>query len=203
MKLGIQKRLLEAAECALRWHAGQYRKQTEIPYVSHLLQVAGLVLEHGGDPDQAAAALLHDSLEDAPDAAERGRRKQEIEERFGEDVLQIVLDCTDTGDTESLGDKRPWLERKEAYLARLTGTSQRSRLVVACDKLHNLHAVVWDVKTHGNGVFDRFTSTPEQQAWYFESITEILKDSIPDRLCSEIQNLVEALRQIVGARRGT
>jgi len=200
MKAGVQQRLLEATECALRWHAGQHRKQTRIPYVSHLLQVAGLVLEHGGDPDQAVAALLHDSLEDAPDAPERGRRKVQIQKRFGEGVLQIVLDCTDTGDTESLREKRPWLERKEAYLAHLAGTSRRSRLVVACDKRHNLHAVLWDAKTHGRGVFDRFTSTPEQQVWYFESVVETLKDSIPDRLRGELQGLVEALRWVVAAR---
>ena len=202
MRAEDRARLLEATECAYRWHEGQRRKQTEIPYVSHVLQVQGLVLEHGGDADQAIAALLHDSLEDAPNAAERARREKLIQERFGEGVLEIVLHCTDTHADESSKGKRPWQERKTHYIAHLAEAPERSRLVVACDKRHNLHAIVWDVKTHGPGVFDRFDSTPEQQVWYFESIVEILRDSIPGRLRAELQDLLEDLRQLVALEGG-
>ena len=55
-----QARLIQATERAITWHADQCRKKTQIPYVSHLIQVAGLVLEHGGNTDQAIAGLLHD-----------------------------------------------------------------------------------------------------------------------------------------------
>lgn len=57
----------------------QRRKGTDVPYVSHLLGVAALVLEDGGDEGEAIAALLHDALEDH---AER-LSADEIERRFG------------------------------------------------------------------------------------------------------------------------
>ncbi len=37
---------------------------TGVPYISHLMNVAGIVLENGGSEDEAIAALLHDVLED-------------------------------------------------------------------------------------------------------------------------------------------
>jgi (p)ppGpp synthase/HD superfamily hydrolase len=58
------KRFQEALVYASRLHAGQTRKGTQIPYISHLLAVAAIVLEDGGDEDQAIAALLHDAVED-------------------------------------------------------------------------------------------------------------------------------------------
>jgi len=202
MQAEDRTRLIEATECAYRWHEGQFRNEHEIPYVSHLLQVNGLVLEHGGDTDQAIAALLHDSLEDVRDPAERVRREKLIRERFGEGVLEIVLHCTDTRADESLEAKRDWQERKADYVAHLAETPERSRLVVACDKRHNLHAIVWDVKTHGPGVFRRFKSSPEQQIWYFESVVGVLRDSIPARLRAELEDLLEDLRQLVAPERG-
>ena len=45
-------------------HRRQMRKGTAIPYISHLLAVSSLVLEHGGDETEAIAALLHDAAED-------------------------------------------------------------------------------------------------------------------------------------------
>lgn len=62
MRLG--ERFDDALVYAARLHATQLRKGTDIPYVAHLLSVAALVLEDGGDEDQAVAALLHDAIED-------------------------------------------------------------------------------------------------------------------------------------------
>jgi (p)ppGpp synthase/HD superfamily hydrolase len=192
-----QKRLVAATECAYAWHAKQRRKQSEIPYVSHLLQVKGLVLEHGGNADQAIAGLLHDCLEDAPSAEERALREEAIAARFGEDVLAMVHDCTDTGPDESLEEKRPWQERKRRYIEQLGTASPASLLVVACDKRHNLQALVWDVRTDGPSVFARFTGTPDQQIWYFESILAAIRASIPERLRLEIEDLLATLKRLV------
>src|SRR5215204_833143 len=108
-------------------HAEQTRKQTDIPYISHLIGVAGLVLEHGGGRDEAIGALLHDSIEDCgaeyPDGVEALR--QEIEARFGTDVRYIVDGCTDTDTTP----KPPWRERKMRYLIQLETAPEQVRLV--------------------------------------------------------------------------
>ncbi len=122
-------------------HARQKRKGTETPYVSHLLGVASLVLEHGGDEEQAIAALLHDAVED-----QGAHQEPVIRERFGDRVADIVLGCTDA-DTLP---KPPWRERKERYIEHLEHASSDVLLVSCADKVHNARAIVTDLKTHGD-----------------------------------------------------
>ncbi|MGH0038274.1 MAG: HD domain-containing protein [Myxococcota bacterium] len=190
-------RLALAAELAAAWHAGQTRKGTDIPYVSHLLQVAGSVLEHGGDVDQAIAGLLHDALEDAGSAAERAARETALRERFGGDVLEIVLACTDTGADESAADKRPWKQRKTRFLDALAEAPERALLVVGCDKRHNLHALVWDLEIHGPGYLERFNAGPADQVWYFARVRAALEGRVPERLYRECLALEERFVELV------
>lgn len=103
-------RLIEAASFAMTIHAEQRRKGSETPYISHLLGVASLVLEFGGDEDHAIAGLLHDAIED-----QGAEQEPIIEARFGPRVAAIVRGCTDA---DSL-PKPPWQARKEAYIAHL------------------------------------------------------------------------------------
>lgn len=63
---------------------GHVRKGTAILYVSHLLAMSGLVLEHGGDEYQAMVGLLHDCVEDVG-----GHLREAIRERLGAGVLAI------------------------------------------------------------------------------------------------------------------
>ena len=160
-----RKRLEHAFTLAVEWHAQQLRKGTSIPYLSHPVQGAGSVLEHGGEVEQAAAAFLHDALEDAPNAMERTRREQRIQRDLGlaHAVLRIVLDCTDTEADESLGQKRPWREREERYLKHLAPASQASGLVAVCDKRNNLGTIVAEVRKHGVKYLKRFSATRDQQ----------------------------------------
>ncbi len=89
---GLSSRFDDALTYAARVHAGQLRKGTKIPYVAHLLAVASLMLDAGGDEDQAIAALLHDAIED-----QGGRlRLEEIRQRFGDRVARIVERCSDS-----------------------------------------------------------------------------------------------------------
>lgn len=192
-----QRRLARANELALAWHADQQRKGSQIPYVSHLSQVKGLVLEHGGSIDQAVAALLHDALEDAASPAERAEREAVITREFGPQVLAIVLDCTDTGADEAADSKAPWKERKTRYLEHLRHASRESLLVAACDKRHNLHALVWDVRTQGAVYLERFSGDPAEQVWYFESIVSALAGRVPSRLQGELTALVKDFRELV------
>ncbi len=60
----LTERFEKALTCATQLHSLQFRKQTDIPYISHLLSVAALVLEDGCNEDEAIAALLHDAVED-------------------------------------------------------------------------------------------------------------------------------------------
>ena len=121
----LTQRFDDALAYAAEVHRGDVRKGSGTPYLAHLLSVAALVIENGGDEDQAIAALLHDAPEDAG-----GReRLEDIRRRFGDRVAGIVEACTDTFDDP----KPPWRERKEAFLERLTGAPADALPVVAAD----------------------------------------------------------------------
>jgi (p)ppGpp synthase/HD superfamily hydrolase len=187
--------LATAARLAVEWHGAQTRKGSTTPYVSHLFQVAGLVLEHGGDADQAAAGLLHDALEDAPTPGDRLERQQTILKALGPRVLRIVLDCTDTEEHEHADAKSPWRDRKTRFLDRLPEADPASLLVVACDKRHNLGALVADLRSHGPGYLRHFSADKEEQAWYFENVLKTLEGEVPAALTRELSELLDAFRR--------
>ncbi len=180
--------LAEALRLAAALHAGMTRKGTDVPYLSHLLGVASLVVEHGGDTDCAVAALLHDAVEDC-----EGFDLTAVRERFGERVARIVADCTDTLPGDRPGAKSPWLERKSRYLRHLASAPADSLLVAACDKRHNLASMVADLRREGRSTLRRFRSTPEQQLWYYEEVVRAIGKRVPDGLAAELADLVAEL----------
>ena len=182
------KRLAKAIEFALAIHAEQRRKGTEIPYVSHLLGVASLVLEHGGDEEQAMAAMLHDAIED-----QGAHQEQAIRERFGARVAEIVIGCTDA-DTLP---KPPWRARKEAYLRHLEHAGADILLVSCADKLHNARAICTDVRTHGLAVFDRFKAGQEGTVWYYRSLADAFLRLLPGALSAELAEAVAIMGGLV------
>ena len=192
MKQDDRARFAEAVGFALEVHAGQTRKGTRIPYVSHLLQVAGMVLEHGGDAEQAIAAMLHDAVEDCEDVDVATLRR-----RFGAEIAGIVEQCSDVLPGDRPDAKSPWLARKRRYLAQLAAADERTRLVAACDKLHNLRSVVADLRAEGPATLGRFTGSPEQIRGYFEAVHEALAPGLPERLTRELDTLLAELRRFV------
>jgi (p)ppGpp synthase/HD superfamily hydrolase len=176
-------------------HATQVRKQTDIPYISHLIGVAGIVLEYGGGRDEAIAALLHDSIEDQ--AREYGgaqKLRADIRATFGERVLDIVEGCTDA-DVEP---KPPWQARKEAYLKHLEEVDDATRLVSCADKLHNARAIVADLRVMGNALFERFNA-PKPKAdtlWYYRALANIFIKQGPARLAAELGRTVDEMERL-------
>ena len=191
MDEGHRKRFVEAFAFAVHAHAGQTRKGSQVPYTSHIVQVAGLVLEFGGDSAQAIAGLLHDVLEDCDVELET------LQSRFGHDVATIVQQCTDLLPGDRPEQKSPWIERKERYLAQLREADARCLLVVACDKLHNLRSVISDLRQDGAVTLDRFTSSPAQTRWYYESVRETLTNAVPGHLLAEMDALLGELGEYV------
>jgi (p)ppGpp synthase/HD superfamily hydrolase len=180
-----RRRLSLAVDRALAWHGDQRRKGTAVPYVSHLLQVAGLVLELGGSVDQAVAGLLHDAVEDTTATL------ADVEADFGPTVAAIVADCTDTLPGDTPERKSPWRERKERHLRRLAELGSESALVAACDKRHNLASLVADLRARGpDEVAASFSAPPEAQLWYYTEATDRLRAAIPARLADELDELL-------------
>src|SRR3954466_12341503 len=144
----LTDRFNEALVFTAELHCQQTRKgEGEIPYISHLLGVASLVIEAGGDEDMAIAALLHDAVEDQGGYETLGK----IRERFGERVAHIVEGCTDdfTGHNST-----PWCDRKTKYISHLRDdVDEETRIVSLADKVHNARTILLDFIDHGDNVF--------------------------------------------------
>jgi (p)ppGpp synthase/HD superfamily hydrolase len=186
----LSERFSEALVYAASLHAGQERKFSGAPYVSHLLRTAGIALEHGADEDEAIAALLHDAVEDQ--GGEPTRR--DIARRFGDRVATIVEGCTDSHEHP----KPPWRPRKEAFLQRLQSASASVRLVTACDKLDNARAILADYLDRGDSIWDGFRGGRDGVLWYYRSVVGILKQGRSDPLVAELDRVVGQIEQAAG-----
>jgi (p)ppGpp synthase/HD superfamily hydrolase len=169
---------------ARRLHQSQLRKGTAIPYISHLMAVSALVVEHGGDESQAIAGLLHDAAEDQGGL----ETLAEIRAMFGDAVADIVADCTDAW-TEP---KPPWHARKEAYLEALPRKPQASLLVSLADKTHNAEAILFDYRVLGVALWDRFNGGAEGTRWYYGALAGCFANIMPGRLSDRLSRAVQA-----------
>ncbi len=144
---------------AAQVHREQDRKKSGIPYISHLLGVASIVLDYGGDEDMAIAALLHDAVED------HGGRPmlKMIAQIFGPRVSKIVDGCTDSY-VEDPKKKENWERRKIRYLHRVRHEDADTRFVSAADKLYNARAVLRDLRNDGDAAFEKFSAPKSEDA---------------------------------------
>jgi (p)ppGpp synthase/HD superfamily hydrolase len=191
----LSENFRKALSYAFDLHADQIKKASGVPYVGHLLSVAGTVLEHSGTETQAIAALLHDAAED------QGGRKtlNKIERKFGREVADIVEDCTDTFETP----KPPWLERKRSYLRHLPGFSDEVLLVVGADKLDNCRRTLTNLRLMGKDVW-KTVSGGRLRLWYYRTIVEALRPRLTHlapRLFYELEQAVSDLELAAGARK--
>ena len=195
-RVRLGPRFLRAFQFAAEKHTGQTRKASSIPYIAHLMGVASLVLEFGGDEDLAIAALLHDVVEDCGGAPVL----KEVRREFGRRVAKIVDGCTDS-DTEP---KPPWRERKETYIAHLRGADEETRLVSAADKLNNVRSILSDHREVGESIWDRFNGGREGTLWYYRALLEEFLRGEPSRLIRELELAVrelEASAKLAGSGR--
>ena len=187
----LTDRFFAAGAFANEVHGGHRRLGTQIPYSAHLMIVAGLVLEDGGDETQAIAALLHDAVEDGG-----GRPMLErIRAEFGTEVAAIVDACSDSLDP---GDTRSWRERKTAYLARLPDITDQATLRVAlADKVHNARSIVRDYRAEGHALWERFTNkTIDDQLWYYRASLDFFSTRHPGPLVEDLRRALAELEAL-------
>ena len=133
--------LLEAIEFASRKHSTQRRKDKETsPYINHPIAVAHLLADTGGITDVATlmAAVLHDTIEDTKTTP------QELDDRFGHTVRQVVEEVTD--------DKnKAKAVRKQLQIEHAPHLSRRAKVIKLGDKIANVRDVTdappanWDL----------------------------------------------------------
>ena len=196
----LTKRFTDALDYARVAHAAQVRKGSNIPYLYHLLGVASLVIEYGGNEDQAIAALLHDVIEDC---GEPHRRL--VHAQFGDAVARIVGDCTDgtaeqkATHTDAEAKRRDWTRRKLVYIAHLAKAEDATLLVSGCDKLHNARAILADLENPevGTKVFDRFTGGRDGTLGYYQSLAETFS-SKNIRMAAQLELAVARIHELAG-----
>ena len=188
----LSPRLAEAFAYALSLHSTQLRKQADdedsadgIPYIAHLMSVAALVLEHGGDDEEAIAALLHDGPEDQGGKSTLG----EIRQRFGSRVAGIVEECSDTFELP----KPEWWARKRSYQVRLRTGSPSALLVSVADKVHNAEATRDGVRLLGESVWTRFQKGREGPLWNYANLLEIYRERASGQATVLVDRLERAL----------
>jgi GTP pyrophosphokinase len=189
----LGERFDRAFALAVELHRRHWRKGTTIPYVAHLMGVAAIVLEHGGGEDEAAAALLHDSVEDQGGTATLARIRAEL----GDAIADTVAAVSDTDVTP----KPPWRERKERYLAHLRGASAAARLVSAADKLHNARSIVADLRNQRGTVWDRFAGGRDGTLWYYRSVLDAFhagpaEGGPPPELVGELERTIGEMERL-------
>jgi (p)ppGpp synthase/HD superfamily hydrolase len=185
----LSERFDEALLFASRHHRDQLRKGSRVPYMTHLMSVSALVMEHGGSEDQAIAALLHDAVEDAP-AGQGGAVLADIGSRFGDVVAAIVRACSD-GLDESGNRSGSWPERKRPYVAGLAHKTLDALLVTAADKTHNGLCIAADVRRYGPDFWSTFNASRDELLWYYTSVERAVAERLPGH------SIAAALRQAV------
>ncbi len=173
-------------------HGDQFRKGTTIPYISHLLAVASIVIEAGGDEDTAIAALLHDAVEDQGGPAMLKR----IRNRFGPAVAEIVAACSDT----DVDPKPPWRKRKESYVESIPHKSNSMLLVSLADKLHNARCILADFKQIHDDLWVRFTGDRDGTLWYYRALVEAFRGRGHMQLWQALEDAVTELESLTGTR---
>ena len=186
----LSNKFNEALQYAASAHGSQLRKGTAIPYLSHLLAVASIVLEHGGTEDEAIAGLLHDAVEDAGGQ----ERLHDIRRRFGERVAQIVEGCSDT----DVVPKPPWRQRKESYIEHLREADGGTRLVSAADKLHDARSILRDLLESGDALWTRFTGGKDGSLWYYRALSDEFQRRDRGPLAVELDRVVTEIQRISG-----
>jgi (p)ppGpp synthase/HD superfamily hydrolase len=186
----LTSKFVEAVEYAADKHGIQIRKGSGVPYLGHLLSVAGYVIEADGTETEAIAALLHDAAED------QGGKETlaEIRQKFGAHVESIVAECSDT----LMTPKPPWRERKENYVRHLSEASDSALLVSLADKLHNAHAILRDFRAHGDELWRRFSvQDPQQHLWYYRSLLDVYARRLDNWMVGELREVIDVLEAAI------
>ncbi len=183
----------ERTDAALAFVATTFRYVTRkdggTPYLWHLLAVAAMVGEGGGDEDQVIAALLHDYLEDID-----GGSSAVLSSRFGAHVAGLVEALSDT----TTRPKPPWRERKEGHVARIRVASGEVKLIALCDKLHNCQATRRDLKAIGDAVWQRFNASPKDTLWYYRAMRDAIAEGFSHPFLRELDEHIDELTLAAG-----
>lgn len=189
----------KAKQFAEEAHKGQFRKGTDIPYISHPAAVMEIVSSITDDEEIIAAAVLHDTLEDTDTT--RG----DIESLFGKRVAELVASESENK-REGLPSADTWKLRKQETLDRIAAAGRAVRIICLGDKLANMRDIYKDEKSLGNLLWERFNAPDDGRGYegkkaniarYYRGIADRLKPELGstpawqelDKLVTEVFNV--------------
>lgn len=176
--------LNDALFFAAERHSGVFRKASGVPYILHPAEAAAIAATVTNDPEILAAALLHDVIEDA------GVTVEELRLRFGGRVAALVV-AESENKREDLPAELTWKIRKQEAITRLAAAGRDAKIVALGDKLSNLRAIERDYEAFGESLWQRFNCRdPEEQAWYYRSMTRALAELSDTSAYREFSGLV-------------
>ena len=179
---GMEASLIErAVRLAVSAHAGQKRKEADIPYIVHPVMVALLLTRHGFSETIIAAALTHDVLEDST------LSPTVFIEHLGMDVFEIVNALTDDHDL-------PWEEKKLKYIEHVRMGAEGVKAVAVADKIHNAQSLILAHKKQGASVWQYFNRGREKKIWFEEALLKALKETWSHPLVEEYETLLGHMR---------
>ena len=156
-----------AIEFAMVKHAGQKRKGTTIPYITHVIEAMEIVSRMTEDEEVRVAAVLHDTLEDTETT------REELIEAFGQRVADLVA-AESEDKRKDLPEEKTWRIRKEETIEHLKEASTEVKMIALGDKLSNIRAMTRDYRVIGEKLWQKFNvKDPKQQGWYYGALASI------------------------------
>jgi (p)ppGpp synthase/HD superfamily hydrolase len=183
---------------AAKHHDRQVRKGTKLPYLTHPANIAVILTRYGCDEDTVVAGILHDVVEDCiRDGYTQEMLKHRIGEKFGDAVLQMVLEVTYRR-LDDNGVELSWAQRKEDYLDRLSDANNAALWVCVADKLHNVRSILADLQRTLDSptIWSRFSGGREAILKWYRDVYEKLKSVGFDApIMEELRVAVEELEK--------
>jgi len=177
--------LLErAVRLAVRAHDGQMRKESNTPYITHLIGVSLILAKHGFSDTVIAAGLAHDTVEDTTVTPE------ELREMLGEEVATIIAAATND-------DNLPWEEKKKKYIESIRNASESAKAVATADKIHNAESLLAAYSERGTDLWKLFNAGRDKKLWFENAMLSMLQESWNHPLIGEYEVLVEKMNALV------
>lgn len=177
--------LLErAVRLAVRAHTGQVRKESNTPYITHLIGVALILAKHGFSDTIIAAGLAHDTVEDTSVSPE------ELRETLGDEVADIVAAATND-------DSLSWEEKKKKYIESIREASEGAKAVATADKIHNAESLLAAYEAQGIELWKLFNAGRDKKLWFENAMLTMLHETWDHPLVDEYAKLTEKMNALV------
>jgi (p)ppGpp synthase/HD superfamily hydrolase len=161
-----------ALRFAERAHRGHVERDGVTPYVRHVAHVARLALESGASSAVVCAAYLHDVVED------EGVTADEIAERFGAEVAELVVAVSDEPQDPATGARRAWMDQKRITVRSVREAGEAVVLLKAADLCANIDSLLAGHARIGRAVWKRYPAGAARHSGYYLALGQALLERL-------------------------